>query len=143
MTRRVHPTSLLLTMLLTVLMTMPAMLPMTGCLDASADASADDVDGDNSGIICAPNLPPPSDPCLPVCGNELGVGQPCTRGGYECPAIDVGNEATFCTVDFEATDLAFCTRPCFDDLDCGSDAFCTGDPQNPDSDKGCTPSACR
>ena len=109
----------------------------SGCIEAGPNAIADD------GVPCPAELPPPSDPCIPACGNELGVGQPCTRGGYECPAIDVGNEATFCTVDFEATDLAFCTRPCFDDLDCGSDAFCTGDPQNPDSDKGCTPSACR
>jgi hypothetical protein len=103
---------------------------------ADADAGASD-DED-----ACPFMPEPSDPCLPACGNELGVGQPCTKDGFECPPIDVGNEATFCTVDFDDTDLAFCTRPCFDDADCGTDAVCTGDPEDPDGDKGCFPASC-
>jgi hypothetical protein len=137
MTLRAHGASWLTALLM-------AALPVTGCVaaaDGSSDGAVDDAADD--GIICPPSLPPPSDPCLPVCGNEFGVGQPCTKDGFECPAIDVGNEATFCTVDFEDTGLAFCTKPCFDDSDCGSDAFCTGDPANPDSDKGCTPAACQ
>ena len=86
-------------------------------------------------------LPAPSDPCIPVCGNELGVGAPCTLGTGECNQF-VASGAAFCTVDNSDTTLAFCTKPCVDDTDCGEGAVCTGDPEDPDSDKGCTPATC-
>lgn len=90
---------------------------------------------------CDANLPPPSDPCIPKCGNSLNVGQPCTKGGGECGSFDPAR-AWACTVDFADTNLAFCTRPCVDDTDCAEDAVCQGDPNNPSSDKGCVPVAC-
>ncbi len=108
----------------------------SGCTEAGSNAVADD------GVPCPAELPPPSDPCIPACGNELGVGQPCTRGGFQCPFLQQGNEASFCTVDFDDTNLAFCTRPCVDDSDCGADAVCRGDPAKPDADRGCTPASC-
>ncbi len=109
-----------------------------GCAAVSEDGGPE---GD-VGVVCPDDLPEPSDPCLPGCGNALGVGQTCTRGGFQCPIISIGNEASFCTVDFNDTNLAFCTKPCVDDGDCGDGAVCTGDPEDPDSDKGCTPSTC-
>jgi hypothetical protein len=114
---------------------------------APADAT-DDVgegegdDEDDTAPDCAAGLPPPSDPCLPVCGNEQFVGQPCTKDGGECNE-HVGRGAGFCTVDFDdTTTLAYCTRPCDEDADCGTDAVCTGDPADPDGPKGCIPAAC-
>jgi hypothetical protein len=90
---------------------------------------------------CDENLPPPSDPCIPHCGNSIGVGQPCTKGGGECGSFDP-DRAWACTVDFSDTTLAFCTRPCVDASDCGEDSVCQGDPADPGSDKGCVPVAC-
>jgi hypothetical protein len=91
---------------------------------------------------CDENLPPPSDPCIPACGNSVNVGQPCTKGGGECGSFDP-SRAWACTVDFvDTTALAFCTRPCVDDTDCGEGAVCLGDPDNPSSDKGCVPVSC-
>ena len=90
---------------------------------------------------CNENLPPPSDPCIPICGNSFNVGQPCTRGGGECGSPDA-RRAWACTVDFADTTLAFCTKPCVDASDCGEDAVCQGDPADPGSDKGCVPVAC-
>jgi hypothetical protein len=91
---------------------------------------------------CDFGLPPPNDVCLPVCGTVLGVGQPCTPGGGEC-AQWLPDGAFFCTVDFVPdADLQMCTRPCGEDVDCGADAVCIGDPKDPDSDKGCVPASC-
>ena len=64
------------------------------------------------------DIPPPSKPCLAGCGNELGVGQPCTKGSGECSGFQLG-EAIFCTVDFEDTDYEFCTLACVRDEQCG------------------------
>ncbi len=90
---------------------------------------------------CDENLPPPNDPCLPKCGNSIGVGMPCTLQGGECN--NNGIHALFCTIDHVAdADLAMCTGPCVDDTDCGEDAVCQGDPADPDSPKGCVPAAC-
>lgn len=91
---------------------------------------------------CSPYLPEPSDPCLAgQCGNALGVGQPCTDGGNECSDLGLGN-AILCTADFSDSELWFCTMGCDVDEDCGADAVCTGDPADPLSPKGCTPSSC-
>jgi hypothetical protein len=99
--------------------------------------------GEDGGISeCHPELPPPSHPCLEgQCGNEIGVGQPCTQGSGECSDYATG-QAVFCTVDFSETDLWFCTRPCVFDADCGSGAVCDGDPDDPQAGKGCVPSHC-
>jgi hypothetical protein len=93
---------------------------------------------------CSENLPPPSDACIvDPCGNEIGVGQTCTKDGAECSDWDFfGGEAGLCTADVDDTDLWFCTRPCDEDADCGSDAVCQGDPDVVDSPRGCVPVAC-
>jgi len=93
---------------------------------------------------CDTFLPAPNDVCLPVCGNSVGVGQPCSAGGSECNAwLNVPGGAFFCTVDFVAdADLVMCTRPCGTDADCAEDAVCEGDPEDPGSDKGCVPASC-
>ena len=96
----------------------------------------------DAGVDCAKNLPAPSVPCLPRCGNELGVGQPCTQGGGECSDFSF-SEAPICTVDFDDTDMAFCTRACVSDDQCGSGAYCAIDPDNPTSGAGCTPLSCK
>ena len=96
----------------------------------------------DAGVDCAENLPPPSIPCLPRCGNELGVGQPCTKGGGECSDFSF-SEAPLCTVDFDDTDMAFCTRACVSDDQCGTGAYCAIDPDNPTSGAGCTPLSCK
>ena len=97
---------------------------------------------DDTPVDACPELPEPSAPCIPECGNELAVGQPCTQGGGECS----GNEwpmAMFCTGDFnDQTDLVYCTRPCVVDEDCGSEAICTGDPEDPEAGMGCLPLSC-
>jgi hypothetical protein len=86
-------------------------------------------------------LPPPNNACLPKCGNELGVGMPCTLNGKQCNHNDI--HALFCTIDQDSTaDLIMCTGPCSQDSDCGSGAFCEGDPSNPGGPKGCVPTSC-
>ncbi len=90
---------------------------------------------------CAEGLPPPSDPCIPFCGNEKGVGQPCTEGGGECNGF-IGTGAGFCTIDFDDGAIAFCTKPCREDDQCGSNSVCRGDPDDPGGSKGCIPVAC-
>ena len=110
-----------------------------GCLDIT-DVSIPVAD---AGLLCSPNIPEPNDPCLPQCGNELGVGQPCTKGGYECSDFNIVTEAGMCTVDFSnTTALAFCTRPCSNDTDCGTGAICRVDPEDPNGSKGCVPETC-
>jgi len=47
-----------------------------------------------------------------------------------------------CTADAGETALQFCTFPCIDDEDCGSDAICAGDPDNPEAGRGCLPTSC-
>lgn len=110
----------------------------TGCSLGTSSTGGDDDDATED---CSAGLPAPSAPCLPECGNELFVGQPCTEGGGEC--TDNGFDMAFlCTADFSETDLAFCTMTCVDDQDCGSDALCTGDPDNPAAGRGCFPASC-
>lgn len=86
-------------------------------------------DGDE--IVCPEDLPPPSDPCLEgQCGNELGVGMPCTKGGGQCDAFSLfAGEAGICIPDFaDNTRVHACSMPCSVDDDCGSGAVCATDP---------------
>lgn len=84
--------------------------------------------------------PTPSHPCLPGCGNNLGVGQHCTRGGGEC---NTNKRAILCTGDFnKTTELVYCVRPCVKDEDCGDGAVCTRDPKDPKGGAGCIPASC-
>ena len=73
------------------------------------------------------------------------MGQPCTKDGQECNDF-IGRGAGFCTVDFiddpAPGELAYCTRPCGDDEDCGAGGSCTADPADPEGPKGCIPTAC-
>lgn len=103
-----------------------------------ADAGGSEKASDAAG--CGPNVPAPSAPCIPKCGNEFQVGQPCTRGGGECS----NNPNSFlCTGDFnKETNLLYCTKPCVKDEDCGANAKCTGNPDNPAAGRGCIPAAC-
>ena len=113
-------------------------LALAACDD---DMSAPAADAASTCLHPQPDLlPPPSKPCLAGCGNELGVGQPCTKGGFECSDLGLGN-AIFCTVDQATTDLAFCTRPCVVDEQCGRNAYCAGDPSDPGAGRGCFPAA--
>lgn len=106
---------------------------------AGSDAGDDDAGEGGDGDFCRPDLPPPSDPCLPECAlNELGVGQPCTAGGGQCTGLG----AFFCTVDFADTDLAFCTLACVADDQCGEGAVCDIDPEDPGLGAGCVPVTC-
>ena len=122
-------------LLLALLLAVP-----TACVEPAPEPGSDD-DDDITPHPC-PEAPEPSDPCLVGCGNEYKVGYPCTPGGGEC-STNTFPEAIFCTVDFEeSTDLHYCTKPCVDDMDCGLGAFCTGDPDNPASGRGCFPLSC-
>jgi hypothetical protein len=91
-----------------------------------------------------PDVPIANNACLPGCGNDKFVGQPCTKGGNECASHNFfAGEATFCTLDWSAdAALAMCTKPCSADSDCGNDAVCTSDPNDPGGSKGCVPTAC-
>jgi len=117
-----------------------AALLLAGC--PSADPAATDDAGET---LCDPALPPASAPCLEgQCGNpEFGVGQPCTPGGGECSDLP---GFMLCTADFNDTDLWFCTKPCSMSGDwqaqCGSDAVCSGDPEDPAAGSGCMPASC-
>jgi hypothetical protein len=119
----------------------------TSCDDTEASGDDELVCGDGSTLPKnAPfpeDIPEPNDTCLPACGNAIGVGQPCTRGGGECSGYRLEDgEAIFCTVDFdESADLSMCTKPCINDDQCGDDAICTSDPEDP-GDRGCVPAAC-
>lgn len=100
-------------------------------------------EGPPSNANC-PDVPLANNPCLPGCGNDKFVGQPCTKGGNECAGHNFfAGEATFCTLDWSAdAALAMCTKPCGADSDCGNDAVCISDPNDPGGSKGCVPSAC-
>ena len=89
------------------------------------------VDDDDDDIVCPADLPPPSDPCLEgQCGNELGVGMPCTKGGGQCDVFSLfAGEAGICIPDFaDNTRVHACSMPCSVDEDCGSGAVCATDP---------------
>ena len=93
---------------------------------------------------CPEFLPPPSNACLEgQCGNSAGVGQPCTKGGGECDVFNLlAGEAGVCTVDFsDNTDVACCSRLCDVDADCGENAVCFPDPDDP-SRTGCVTLGC-
>jgi hypothetical protein len=108
---------------------------------AACPAASSEGEGEGEEKPCGDFVPAPADPCIPVCGNEQGVGQPCTAGGGECNDF-IGRGAGFCTVDFSDTNLAYCTRPCSVDEDCGTDSRCVGDPKDPGGDTGCIPASC-
>lgn len=96
--------------------------------------------GDNHVKPCPEGLPPPSHECLAGCGNELNVGMPCSKLGGECDTADF-RMAFICSIDVRDTELDFCTRPCKKDSECGANAVCHGDPENP-LQAGCVPIAC-
>jgi hypothetical protein len=104
---------------------------LTLAIALALTACGGDDDGCEGGAGCG-------EPCAP--GNDFGVGMYCTPGGGECGDTP-DRLAPFCTVDFDDTAPAFCTRPCEpgDDLAmCGEDAVCTGQ----GGDTGCVPVAC-
>ena len=72
-------------------------------------------------------------------GNDFVVGRYCTPRGGEC-ANTPNRLAPFCTADSSQTDLWFCTRPCADDSQCGTDAECRGAESG--GPKGCFPLFC-
>ena len=122
----------------------------TSAADASSEGSGSETSAPaeegSSGAApeCPPELvlPEPLDPCLEGCGNELQVGRPCSAGGGECTSDDFNN-ATLCTLDFvPEAPLNQCTKPCVANDQCGTGAFCQGDPEEPDGPKGCVPIAC-
>ena len=117
-------------------------LPMGACSSPSSEKTSEQAnDGGAEATPEGKSCITPSKPCLQGCGNELGVGMPCTKGGGECND-NPPTGAILCTGDFSTTDLVFCTRPCVVDEDCGKDALCTGDPENPKSGRGCFPRSC-
>lgn len=92
------------------------------------------VDNPVPDAACAAFLPPPSNACLQgQCGNSVGVGQPCTKGGGECDGFNLlAGEAGVCTVDFsDNTSVACCTRLCSVNEECGENALCFPDPADP------------
>jgi len=118
------------------------LLGLSACLDVT-DVEVYPANDGGPQKACSSNVPPPNDPCLPECGNELGVGQPCTKGGAECSDFNLLTQAAMCTVDFSnTTELSFCTRPCSQDADCGTGAICREDPGDPAASKGCVPESC-
>jgi len=124
----------------------PATPPPSAECASSADCPDNGVCDIATGscLPCDFDLPAPNNQCLPTCGNELGVGQPCTNLGGECNRwTNVSGGAFFCTIDFVGdAELAMCTRPCGVDSDCGTGSVCTGDPEDPNGDKGCVPATC-
>jgi hypothetical protein len=99
------------------------------------DASAGDVGADALvGDACQGDVG-----CGGVCekGNSYGIGHYCSPAGAQCNDTKY---AFFCTVDFEETDLWFCTRPCADDSDCAENATCRADDGG--GIKGCFPDIC-
>lgn len=67
-------------------------------------------------------------------GNELGVGEFCTRLGGEC---NDNEEALFCTADHHEG-AAFCTKSCASAEQCGGGAVCVAETEG--GPKGCVPS---
>jgi hypothetical protein len=114
-------------------------LAATGCGGDDSSGSSDDPDGggataDAGGAEECVGETGCNGPC--ELGNSFGVGRYCTAGGGEC----AGSKAGFCTVDFNPTDLAFCTRPCSDDSQCGEDATCRS--EDGSGPMGCVPDFC-
>lgn len=117
------------------------LIVLYGCLGA---ASTDDDSSEATAsepTPCRDEPAHPSDPCLAGCGNELFVGMACTREGGEC-SDHQWPEARLCTADHDDGGLAFCTRPCVVDEDCGTGAMCVGEPGHPERGQGCFPIAC-
>jgi hypothetical protein len=118
------------------------LLALVGCTPAARDTTAGVVDDQEP--ACPPDLPPPSDPCLAgQCGNDRGVGRPCTRGGGQCDVFNLlGGEAGICIVDFaDNTAVHACSMPCTTDDECGAGAICAVDPADP-SRRGCSLLGC-
>jgi hypothetical protein len=77
-------------------------------------------------------------------GNDLGVGKYCTSNGTECGGFSITN-AWICTLSQAPTAAPFCTKPCSNDGQCGTGAFCRGDTNDAGMEvglKGCVPAAC-
>ena len=82
--------------------------------------------------------------CVKPCahGNDRFVGEFCTPGGGQCDdnLSQVSGAASFCTVDFSNTTTMFCTKPCQDDVQCGTGAVCRDEPDG--GQRGCVPNSC-
>jgi hypothetical protein len=108
----------------------------SGCSSTStpdaADSGADDAAAtDTSTRDPSKNCVKPGTP-----NNENGIGGYCEPGTSQC-VTDAG--IRLCTGAFDAPDDAwFCTKPCVDDPECGSGAYCDHDPRG----SGCTPNIC-
>ena len=112
---------------------------LAGCTEAgSPDAGVSD-----AGRACERDPIDASASCVKPCdeGNERKVGEFCSKGGGECED-NFEQGAIFCTVDNDDTTDSFCTKPCEQDLQCGANARCSGDPANPTGPKGCVPVQC-
>ena len=112
---------------------------VTACGTPPTSKAVDDDDDD----VCPADTPPPSDSCLEgQCGNDLGVGRPCTRGGGQCDVFSLlAGEAGICIPDFaDNTRVHCCSKPCNVDDDCGTGAVCAVDPIT--NRLGCVPTGC-
>lgn len=101
--------------------------------DDSSDDGSDDgggPDGSTGGEPDAGGGPACASPGAE--GNEIGVGRYCTPDGDECADLD----ASICTVAIQDDAPPFCTKFCFSDDDCGSDATCE---DNGGPVSGCAP----
>lgn len=110
--------------------------------EASADTSAD--------LAPDPGVadPGPSDPggapdgdvtstCGQGPGNELGIGQPCTKSGHECPS------ALDCDVDLDPQGVGVCIKlMCKAEADCGTNAGCCQTTDAPPNFKVCIHDDC-
>ena len=118
-------------------------LVLLSWLAACGSPSTDNAVNDDDDAVCPADTPPPSDQCLEGnCGNELGVGRPCTKGGGQCDVFNLlAGEAGICIPDFaDNTRVHCCSKPCNVDDDCGRDAVCAADPVT--ERLGCSPTAC-
>ena len=112
-----------------------------GCVGGEDGAAGVD---DPPAARCPDDLPPPSDACLAgQCGNALGVGRPCTKGGGQCDVFNLlAGEAGICIPDFaDNTAVHACSMPCQVDDDCGAGAVCAIDPTDA-TKKGCSLVGC-
>ena len=87
--------------------------------DSSADVAPNDAASDAG--TCAPPKDGLDASCPTSAGNCLHIGQPCTKGGNECPS------PTACDVDLDSTGVGICITifACKPNMhQCGTGATC-------------------